>query len=99
MNMGEKVLVCPMGDWNGAGAKNIREYLVRLAGCAWNEEAAFSGKRPFGYGSWQTEVYSALVKASLVSGSFDDEGCLDECDFETADSLVNEALRVLAHGS
>ena len=42
---------------NDANAKNIREYFYILLSKLWAEAEGFSGKRPFGNGSWQYDVY------------------------------------------
>ena len=73
----------------------IRQYLIELLKAIWTEGESFSGKRPFGNGGWQYEIYEALVKNHRVQGSFDEDGYLDECDTKKADMIVLEAIESL----
>lgn len=63
------VLRCPMQQ-NDAGAATVRDYLKALLRTLWQEEEEFSGKRPFGNGGWQSEVYTALVREGLIDGEW-----------------------------
>lgn len=81
----------PMRE-NDAGAKTIGEYLKILLLTLWDEEADFSGKRPFGNSGWQYEIYTALISANVVDGKLDEYGYADEVDYHTADSVVREII-------
>ena len=53
----------------------VRQYLHRLLKTLWTEQERFSGKRPFGNGGWDFDVYFALAKAGLVDlGEADEYG-------------------------
>lgn len=91
----QAVLDCPM-EGNDAGAATIRGYLVALVREVWKEGEGFSGKRPFGNSSWEYEVYGALVRAELVSGSFDENGYIEDVDTREANALIFAAIDVLA---
>ncbi len=85
------VLDLEMGR-NDANAKTIRDYLKALLFRVWDKEEQFSGKRPFGNSGWKYEVYPALIKAGLVAGKFDSEGCIEECDDAKADEFIMGAI-------
>lgn len=85
-------LAIPMRH-NDIDAKTVGEYLRALLSTLWQEDEGFSGKRPFGNSGWKWDVYTALVKAGVVPGEFDEElGYLDECDEQAADRLVLAAI-------
>jgi hypothetical protein len=92
-----EVLACPMPmDVLGeSGARTVGEYLVILAEEVWVQGENFSGKRPFGFSSWQVDVEAALVRAGLVDGEFDEDDCLERADYRAADALIRGALREL----
>lgn len=66
----------------------IRGYLLALLAKLWEEEDGFSGKRPFGNSGWKYDVYGALVKASVVTGTLDADGYIDTCDHDRADVVI-----------
>lgn len=80
---------------NRAGAHDVRGYLKALLRTLWDEGEGFSGKRPFGDGGWEYELYWGLVKAGLVNGYFDEYGYVDGVDKVTADRLIFEAINQL----
>jgi hypothetical protein len=88
------VLKCHMQQ-NDAGADTVGDYLRKLLEAVWTEVEGFSGKRPFGNSSWEWEVYEALVRGGFVSGKFDADNYLGECDEDAAHKLVLEAIREL----
>lgn len=92
------ILDVPMQK-NDADAATIREYLIRLLTIVWDQGSDFSSKRPFGYaGSWQFDVYEALVRTGYVSGEFDEDGHLEDIDNDNihrADELILFAIRSL----
>jgi hypothetical protein len=92
------VLSVPM-PLNDAGAKNIREFFVLLAAAVWEQGEQFSGKRPWGYSSWDSPVYAALINAGLIYGTFDADGYLEDFDQPAADALIAAALKELARDS
>lgn len=64
------VLDLPMGD-NDANAATVRGYLKALLTKLWEEGEGFSGKRPFGYSGWDSELHLPLVKAGRVKGEIE----------------------------
>lgn len=91
---GKDILNLPMepGD---VGATTIREYLVKLLERLWEYKDNFSGKRPFGSGAWYLDLYTPLIKASLVQGSFDEDGYVADVNEAAADELIECAIRAL----
>lgn len=90
-----RVLAAPMAE-NNAGAQTVGEYLVKLVDRVWRRGDEFSGKRPFGYSSWCFEVYSALISAGLIEGTFDEDGYVDKLSHDErlrADELVADAIK------
>jgi len=88
------ILSIPM-EKNDAKAKTIGDYLITLLATVWEEEEGFSGKRPFGNSGWKFEVYVALIKAKVVEGVLDEDGCVDSMDKanqKKADSLIEDAI-------
>lgn len=70
------------------GETTIRGFLTALLQELWTEGEGFSGKRPFGNGDWQFQIYLPLVKAGLVKGEIDDDGYLDNVDYKLANKIV-----------
>lgn len=70
------------------GDTTIRDFLKALLQELWTEGESFSGKRPFGNGDWQFQIYVPLVKAGLVKGKIDEDGYLDSVDYKSADKIV-----------
>lgn len=66
----------------------LRELLLRL----WRDGEGFNGKRPFGNSGWQFDVYKPLIKAGLIKGTLDEDGCIDEVDWIEGDSIVNRLI-------
>jgi hypothetical protein len=69
--LAEVVLACPMGQPNDAEADTVQDYLTALLRQLWEEPDCFSGKRPFGSSSWQSQIYEALGRKNLISATFD----------------------------
>lgn len=65
------VLATPM-EKNSAGAATVGEYLAKLLVTAWTLGESYSGKRPFGNSDWQEELASALLKAGLLEGEWNE---------------------------
>lgn len=93
-----RIILCPMPQPNDANAGTVGEFLAILLRKLWQEEQAFSGKRPFGNSSWQWEVYEALVREGLVAGTLDSDGYLDDdgrFDGGSADALIEKAISLI----
>ncbi|MDE2467956.1 MAG: hypothetical protein KGL35_04255, partial [Bradyrhizobium sp.] len=80
-------------DSDAGDGLTIRGYLRELLLTLWSEEEGFSGKRPFGNSGWQSDLYAPLVRAGLISGSFDEDGWLDEYDREDGRKIVDQLIR------
>lgn len=85
------------------GTMTIRAYLHQLLLTLWTEEEGFSGKRPFGNSNWQSEIYTPLVRAGYVRGTFASYGpgnveCLDTLDEAAAQELVAQLIHVAFFG-
>jgi hypothetical protein len=93
------ILRLPMGE-NDSGADTVRGYLVALLAQLWLHGDNFSGKRPFGSGGWEADLYKPLVVAGLIDGELDpDYGYVDEVDADAADVLILAAIEHLNHRS
>lgn len=91
---GAAILAVPMDD-NDADAATIRDYLTALLRRVWRQGEDFSGKRPFGNSGWHWDLYKPLVSAGLISGTFDEDGYLDDCAGEDGDALIRLAIDAL----
>ena len=76
----------------------IRDYFYTLLTAVWNEGESFSGKRPFGNGGWEYDLYRPLVKAGFVRGTLGDYGTLVEVDKIAAHSAVIELMHFAFYG-
>lgn len=92
---GAEILALPMQD-NDSGADTIRGYLIALLIELWREGEGFSGKRPFGNSSWEWDLYEPLVKAGVITGTFDEDGNLDDLDGEAGNAAIARAIEALA---
>lgn len=82
----------PMGK-NDIGAKTIGEYFEKLLLTLWDEQEDFSGKRPFGNGGWEYDVYASLISAGVVDGSLDEEGYVNEVSYSAANNIICEMIK------
>jgi hypothetical protein len=93
-----EILALPMQQPNDADAATIRDYLIKLLAGVWREGEGFSGKRPFGNSSWETDLYLPLIKAGHVEAEFDEDGYLDEISDAAehkANKLIAQAIQSL----
>jgi hypothetical protein len=74
------------------GANTIRQYFAFIASEVWTQGEGFSGKHGIGGSDWQTDIYTALIKAGAVDGEIDDDGFITECDYDEADFVLKEAI-------
>lgn len=70
----------------------ISEYLKKLLTTLWIEEESFDSKRPFGNSGWQYEIYGALIKEGVLSGTLDEEGFIDNFDQNEADEIMKTVI-------
>ncbi len=73
----------------------LAEYLRLILIAVWEDGENFSGKRPLGHGGWQFDIYKALVKAKLISGTIDEDGDLGQVDQKEGDELVLAVIKRL----
>lgn len=92
---GQDILNLRMRD-NDVGARTVREYLIMLLLRLWEEQENFSGKRPFGSGAWYLELATPLIDAKLITGSFDENDCVEEYEQEKAHTLIRSAIEALS---
>lgn len=85
------ILDIPMAQ-NDADAATIGDYLRSLLGALWHKKEKFSGKRPFGNGGWEFDLYRALVEAKVIKGTLDRFGCVEDCDWDAGDKLISDAI-------
>ena len=84
---------------NDIDAKTIGEYFEKLLLTLWDEQEDFSGKRPFGNGGWEYDVYAALISAGVVDGSLDEEGYVADVTYSAANDIVCETIKqIFARG-
>jgi hypothetical protein len=94
----QALLDCPMDpDNNDAQASSLGEYLLELSRQVWIENEGFSGKRPFGNGGWEFDVYNAVAAAGLMESvtrtySWGDEISFSDTEERRIDDLISEAL-------
>lgn len=70
----------------------IRDYLFSLLSTLWNEKEGFSGKRPFGNGGWDYDLYVPLINAGVIVGSIDEDGYVDNIDEDAAEDYVHDLI-------
>jgi len=74
---------------------DIRQYLGTLLLTLWSEGESFSGKSPFGDSGWEWDLYTPLVKNGFVTGTFDNDGDIEDFSMYEADSLVSNLIRYI----
>ncbi len=92
---GTQVLDLPLETEKDSGEPTIRAYLVRLVREVWREGEGFDGKRPFGNSGWQWDLMPPLIKAEYITGTFDEDGYLDEFDEDRGNELILKAIDAL----
>lgn len=79
----------------------VREYLQALLTTVWEEKESFSGKRPFGNSGWEHEVFTPLVKAGFISGTFDETYAgqwADVDNYDKASDYVSQLILAVFYG-
>lgn len=79
----------------------VREWLASLLMQVWVQQDDFSGKRPWGSGGWDWDLYRALVKAGHLEGEvahpYDDDPEYEEVEanfgVEDGDRLVRRLIQ------
>ena len=83
---------CDGSDYEG---RTLRTFLEELLWRLCDEQENFSSKRPFGNGGWIEEVYQLLVAKGCVKGTLDEDGCLEDYDYDEADRFVKDMIKYL----
>jgi len=94
----QATLDCPMRLPNDADAPTVRAYLMALVREVWRRGEGFSGKRPFGNSSWESDVYYALGRVGLIRATFDADGELLDVDEDAGNVLILAAIDQLSEG-
>lgn len=66
----------------------IREFFYKLMELLWIEQEGFDGKRPFGNSSWDHDLIKCLVVNKLVKGKVDEDGYLEDFDYDKVNKFV-----------
>ena len=88
------ILELPVNS-NTTDATTIREYFKELLLALWKEGECFSGKRPLGNSNWEDDLYMALVEGGVVEGELDEDGWLEDCDYDAANTIILDAISAL----
>lgn len=70
----------------------IKGYLLSILRTFLKEGEGFSGKRPFGNGGWEYDLYTVMIKAGAIDGELDEEGCVNSVDSESAGEIFLEIV-------
>lgn len=74
------------------GDTTPRKYLHELLVTLWKENDGFSSKRPFGNSGWESDLAHALVKSGHVAGSIDEDGWVQDPDWNQVDRCVTAII-------
>ena len=88
------ILDIPLEE-NDANAATIREYFKAQLRTLWTEQESFSGKRPFGNSSWDSDLTRDLIRGGRVAGTIDDEGDYFGEDRQEIASVIIGAINAL----
>lgn len=72
---------------NDLGEISIKGYLLSLLKELWVKKDRFSGKRPFGDGGWEYELYKVLVLNNVIKADIDG-GCEAVHDYNKLEADV-----------
>jgi hypothetical protein len=92
---GQAILALPINKHSAYLGATIRDYLIALLAALWQQGEFFSGKKALGGSGWQWDLYDPLVKAKLIAGKYDEDGCLDDCDMTAGDAAIHAAIEAL----
>ena len=80
---------------NDAGANNVRQYFHILLRNLWAEAGEFSGKRPFGNGSWQYDIYAVLIRNGFIEGKLDEDGYVEAINYKMANAYIQNLIKFM----
>ena len=80
---------------NQVNAATVREYLKALLATLWERGPFFDAKRPWGLSSWKAPIEESLIRARLVPGVLDEDGCVEQVNDREVDSLIRVAIEAL----
>ena len=86
--------------FDSEAGKNLtfREYFRELLITLWDQSESFSGKRPFGNGAWQFDIYAVLIKNDAIKGTLDKDGYVDRLNTEEAEDYVRSMIGEIFNG-
>jgi hypothetical protein len=73
----------------------IKRYLYNLLKTLWMEGEGFSGKRPFGKGDWEYDLYKPLIIVGVVEGELDEFDDIEELNTIKADQIIFDCIDYL----
>jgi hypothetical protein len=76
----EKAAIIRFHSFDLGREVTVLEWLKELLLTLLIEEESFSGKKPFGNSGWKSDAEAALIKAEILKGELDDDGCIVECE-------------------
>lgn len=76
----------------------IGAYLIELLKTLWIEQQNFSGKRPFGNGGWDYDLYTVLIRNGIIEGKLDEWGYIETFDNEKGFEVILRAIQYLGKG-
>lgn len=76
----------------------IRDYLMKLLTKVWIEGEEFNGKRPFGYSSWEYDLYQPLIKYGFIEGKLDEDGYVESVNIKQANKFVLDMIKFVFKG-
>jgi hypothetical protein len=79
-------------------AETVRGFLGELLWQVWEKGESFNGKRPWGDSGWEHDLHYPIVRAGLVTGSFNMHGDLLEYDVKGADKIISRCILHIKNG-
>lgn len=88
----EEILELQVARHDISDTMSIRQYFEALFLKVWEENEGFNGKRPWGNSGWDYDVYVPLIKAGLIEGELDEDGCIVKLDESVANKWVSDNI-------
>lgn len=92
-NKYEDALDVRVDSYSDGSVTTVRGYLQKLLETLWIKNESFSGKRPFGNGGWEFDLYKPLIDDGFISGSINSDGYIERLDTVEAHHFVLELIR------
>ena len=74
------------------GDTTVKDYLKVLLLTVWEKKECFSGKRPWGNSGWAYDLYAPLIAEGFISGTLDEDDCVEELDTKEADLFIAKLI-------